>query len=86
MSCATISNKGMRTNLDLPDHLLVEAKKLAAERHLPLIRVVEESLRAYLSEQHMRAPTAAAPLPLLRQAAPQPGVDLNDTSRLWELE
>jgi len=26
----------MRTTVDLPDHLLVDAKKLAAERHVPL--------------------------------------------------
>ena len=78
----------MRTTVDLPEHLLVEAKKLAAERRVPLTRVFEESVRSYLSEQRMRA--AATPLrprlPVLRKPALRPGVDLDDTSRLWELE
>jgi len=36
----------MRTTVDLPVHLLVEAKKLAAERRLPLTRVFEDSVRS----------------------------------------
>jgi hypothetical protein len=76
----------MRTTIDLPDHLLVDAKKLAAERHVPLTRVLEESLRAYLAEQRLRAEAAPAPLPLLTEPRPVAGLDLDDTSRLWELE
>lgn len=75
----------MRTTVDLPDHLLVEAKKLAAERHLSFTRIVEESLRSYLAEQRMQKPMAEVkPLPVLRE--PVPLVDLDDTSRLWEFE
>ena len=77
----------MRTTIDIPDHLLVEAEQLAAERHLPLTRLFEDSLRLYLGEQRLRrAPTAPAPLPLLRDPVPVAGVDLDDTSRLWDLE
>lgn len=76
----------MRTTIDLPDHLLVDAKKLAAERHVPLTRLLEESLRAYLSDQRLRAREEPAPLPVLTAPAPVAGVDLDDTSRLWELE
>lgn len=76
----------MRTTINLPDHLLVDAKKLAAERHVPLTRLLEESLRAYLSEQRLRRHEEPAPLPVLTQPAPMPGVDLDDTSKLWELE
>ncbi len=76
----------MRTTIDIPEHLLVEAKKLAAERHLPLTRLFEDSLRLYLGEQRLRrAQAEPAPLPLLRDPAPVEGVDLDDTSRLWEL-
>lgn len=75
----------MRTTIDLPDHLLVETKKLAAERRIPVTRIVEESLRLYLVEQRMRASEGEpAPLPVLRGPVPQ--VDLDDTSALWELE
>jgi hypothetical protein len=76
----------MRTTVDLPDHLLVDAKKLAAERHVPLTRLFEESLRAYLSDQRLRATKAPAPLPVLTAPRLVAGVDLDDTSRLWEME
>ncbi len=76
----------LRTTVDVPDHLLVDAKKLAADRCLPLTRVLEESLRSYLSEQRLRAREEPAPLPVLAGPAPAAGVDLDDTSRLWELE
>ncbi len=77
----------MRTTVDIPDHLLVEAKQLAAERHVPLTRLFEDSLRLYLGEQRSRqAQDAPAPLPLLRDAVPVAGIDLGDTSRLWEIE
>lgn len=79
-------NRIMRTTVDLPDHLLVDAKKLAAERHIPLTRVLEESLRSYLSEQRLRAREEPVPLPVLAGPAPVTGVDIDDTSRLWELE
>jgi Arc/MetJ family transcription regulator len=76
----------MRTTIDIPDHLLAEAKQLAAERHLPLTRLVEDSLRLYLGEQRLRrAQAEPAPLPLLRGPVPVAGVDLDDASRLWEL-
>lgn len=76
----------MRTTIDLPDHLLVDAKKLAAERHIPLTRLLEESLRAYLGEERLRGREEPPPLPVLTEPAPVPGVDLDDTSRLWEME
>jgi len=76
----------MRTTIDVPEHLLVEAKKLAAERRVPVTRLFEESLRGYLAEQRMARTRSAPPLPVLRDPAPLPGVDLDDTSRLWEIE
>lgn len=77
----------MRTTIDIPEHLLVEAKQLAAERHLPLERLFEDSLRLYLGEQRpRRAQAEPVPLPLLREPVPVAGIDLDDTSRLWELE
>lgn len=76
----------MRTTIDIPEHLLVEAKQLAAERHLPLTRLFEDSLRLYLVEQgRRRAQAEPSSLPLLRDPVPVEGIDLDDTSRLWEL-
>lgn len=79
-------NRIMRTTIDLPEHLLVEAKKLAAEQRIPLTRLMEEGLRAYLSEQRLRSREEPAPLPVLTEPSPVVGVDLDDTSRLWELD
>jgi hypothetical protein len=77
----------MRTTIDIPDQLLAEAKRLAAERRLPLTRLFEDSLRLYLREQRLRQPQdAPPPLPLLRDPVPVEGIDLADTSRLWEID
>ncbi len=78
----------MRTTINLPDALLVEAKKLAAKKGTSLTRVLEESLRLYLAEERARAQSARRPrsLPIIRDAVPQPGVDLDDTSTLLEVE
>jgi hypothetical protein len=38
----------MKTTLDLPDELLIEAKKRAAEQRRPLRALVEEGLRMAL--------------------------------------
>lgn len=75
----------MRTTVDLPEHLLVEAKKHAAKRRIPLTRVVEESLRTYLSEQRVVAVKAPQRLPVLSEPVPRPEVNLDDTSQLWDL-
>lgn len=86
-SCGIVyHHRIMRTTVDIPDHLLFEAKQLAAERHLPLTRLFEDSLRLYLGEQRLRrAQTVPEPLPLLRDPVLVAGIDLDDTSHLWEL-
>lgn len=77
----------MRTTVDLADALLVEAKRIAAERHTSLTRVLEESLRRYLAEERAgrRRARIAKPLPVIEGARPVKGVDLDDTSALLEL-
>ena len=75
----------MRTTVNLPDHIYVEARRLAAERKTSLTALLEEALRSLLSDAR-RAPTAkpAPELPFMDGGAPKKGVDLNDTSKLWE--
>lgn len=78
----------MRTTITLPEHLLVEAKHLAAEQRTSLTRILEASLRAYLA-QLRSAPQPddrVRPLPVIRNARPVKGVDLTDTSTLMDLE
>lgn len=41
----------MKTTIDLPDELLIAAKKRAAELRRPLRRLVEDGLRAQLAQK-----------------------------------
>jgi hypothetical protein len=41
----------MKTTVEITEHLFVRVKKLAAERHVPLRRLIEEGLRRVLSEK-----------------------------------
>lgn len=77
----------MRTTVDLADHLLVRAKKLAAEERTTLTAVLEDSLRMYLSAAPARAKKGAGRfrLPLGDGGRPVRGVNLDDTSALLEL-
>ncbi|MEW6277885.1 MAG: hypothetical protein AB1758_04620 [Candidatus Eremiobacterota bacterium] len=75
----------MRTTINVPDYLLLEAKKLATVKRVPLTAIFEESLRLYLAEQkvHRATPTGWS-LPMCDAGIPVPGVNLNDTSQLME--
>jgi hypothetical protein len=76
----------MRTTVNIPEHLLVEAKKLAAQRRMPVTRLFEESLRDYLAGQRAVPRITPPPLPVLQGPVPVAGLDLNDTSQIWEFE
>lgn len=79
-------NSVMRTTVNVADHLLIEAKRLAAVRRTSLAKVVEDSLRRYLAAA--REERAGRPvdwrLPVIDAGPPVPGVDLDDTSELLE--
>ncbi len=50
----------MKTTVELPDELLIEAKKLAAEQRRPLRALIEEGLRSVIEgpRRKQRAPVA----------------------------
>ena len=76
----------MRTTIRLPDDLLREAKKQAAERGIPLTRLVEEALRQSLSqarESHERPEPIS--LTTVGGSGVNPGVDLDDSASLVDL-
>ena len=79
-------NRIMRTTVNIQDHLLIEAKKLAATQRKSLAFILEDSLRLYLAEQK-RNRTGGVPwtLPVSNAGIPRTGVDLNDSSELLEL-
>jgi hypothetical protein len=77
----------MRTTVSLPDHLYVDARRLAAERKTSLTALLEEGLRMLLGEaRKQQPPTQDDDLPLIRGPKLRRGIDLTDTSELLEIE
>ncbi|MFP4074645.1 MAG: DUF2191 domain-containing protein [Actinomycetota bacterium] len=73
----------MRTTIRLSDDLLREAKKQAAERGIPLTRLVEEALRESLFRAR-ESPECPEPISLTTVGGSgiNPGVDLDDSASL----
>lgn len=76
----------MRTTVRLPDDLLKEAKKRAAERGTTLTALLEEALRETLARSRDRE-DAGEPVRLttVGGSGTRPGVDLDDSAALLEL-
>jgi len=74
----------MKTTIDLPDDLLIQAKKRAAELRQPLRALIADGLRLRLAEakqgrrkpKKLRLVTVAGGLP--------PGLDLTDRAKMHE--
>lgn len=74
----------MRTTIRLDDHLLAEAKQIAARSGRTLTAVIEEALRERLARRDPQ-PARRLRLPVFRGRGLQPGVDLDDTAALLDL-
>lgn len=74
----------MRTTIALDDHVLREAKRLAAERGVTLGELVEEHLREGFARTSARErPTG--PIPVFRgRGGLRPGVDITSNALLLE--
>lgn len=71
----------MRTTVSLPDPLLQNAKRRAAERHITLSGLIEDALRAHLARPEKTAP-APFRLYTVRGRLVNPQIDLDRTSAL----
>jgi hypothetical protein len=74
----------MRTTIRLDDRVLVEAKKLAAEKGTTLAAVIEESLRQTLARRKSPSRRRRFRFPVFDGGGLQPGVDLDDTAALLD--
>ena len=76
-----------RTTIRMDDHLLRQAKQLAARTGSTLTSIIESALREKLHPRrgHGSANTPPAPLPVFHGDGLQPGVDLDDSSSLLDL-
>ncbi|MBN1345621.1 MAG: DUF2191 domain-containing protein [Phycisphaerae bacterium] len=76
----------MRTTLDIDDDLLRRAKEVAARTRRPLRAVVEDALRASLSQTGKQVRTKRVRLLVSTQPPGLcPGVDLDSTAGLLDL-
>jgi hypothetical protein len=74
----------MRTTVRLPEDLLRQAKKRAAEDGRTLTSLLEEGLRSVLAESRQAKQTRVR-LPVSKASGgPLPGVDLNRSSDLLD--
>lgn len=73
----------MRTTLDIDDHVLRQAKQLAAREGTTLTRVVEEALRERVTRKH-RSPQPFRLRLLTKKGRLIPGVNLADRDALYE--
>ena len=75
----------MRTTVDIDEHLLAEAKQLAAGTHRTLGAVVDDALRKLMADAAARRREGEVKLPVDGRGGLQPGVDLEDKEALAEL-
>src|SRR5674476_1216375 len=76
----------MRTTLTIDDHLLSEAKAIAARTHRTIGSVFEDALRQMLARaDDPRSPTGAVSLPSDGGSGLQPGVDLENKDQIAQL-
>lgn len=75
----------MRTTVNIDDHLLAEAKILAARTSRSLGAVIDDALRAMLRRETDTDVRREFRLPTHGAGGLQPGVDLEDREALAEL-
>lgn len=75
----------MRTTISIEDHLLAEAKKVAARSGKSLAKVIEDALRESLARKKEFRRAEPVRLVTFRGGGLQPGVDLDDSSALLDL-
>jgi len=73
----------MKTTLELPDELLIEAKKAAAEQRRPLRALVEEGLRIVLRGPQKKAQGRRVRLITVKGGLPR-DLDLSSREKMHE--
>lgn len=73
----------MKTTLELPDELLIEAKKRAAEQRRPLRALVEEGLRMALRKPDVRPRKKQVRIITVKGGLP-PDLDLSNREAMSE--
>lgn len=77
----------MKTTIDIPDALMIRAKKRAAELRRPVRELVIEGLKARLDEKPNQQ-VAKRPVTIrwvTHPGGPPPGIDLSDRTSMQKL-
>ena len=75
----------MRTTINLPDELILRAKKAALEADTTLTEIIANALREALSKRRHKKARREFKIITSGRGGLRPGVDLNDTSALLDL-
>jgi predicted transcriptional regulator len=75
----------MRTTVRLDEHLLAQAKKLAAESGKTLTAVLEQALRESLARRNVQSKAKVVRLKTVKGGGVRHGVDLDDSASLLDL-
>ena len=73
----------MKTTIELPDELLIEAKQRAAEQRRPLRALFEEGLRLALRKPERKARRKQVTLVTVKGGLPR-GLDLSNREAMYE--
>ncbi|HEU4384817.1 MAG TPA: type II toxin-antitoxin system VapB family antitoxin [Anaeromyxobacteraceae bacterium] len=75
----------MRTTIRIDDHLLAQAKRLAAATGRTLTQVIQDALREVLARRRAPGRRGRVRLRTVSGQGVQPGVDLDDSAALLDL-
>ncbi|HET6340803.1 MAG TPA: CopG family transcriptional regulator [Gemmatimonadota bacterium] len=75
----------MRTTVRLPDDLMRDVKRAAAESGRSLTSLIEDALREALARRRESRRSEPVRLPTFRGTGVAPGVDLDDSAALLDL-
>lgn len=75
----------MRTTINLPDDLILQAKKAALERGTTLTEIIANALREALSRRPRTAPRKKLKIITYGKGGVLPGVDLSNTAALLDI-
>jgi len=75
----------MRTTIRLNEHLLQQAKRVAASRGTTLTAVIEDSLRAAFARRTATRRRRRFKFPVFKGNGLRPGIDLDNSASLLDL-
>jgi hypothetical protein len=75
----------MKITINLPDDLMLQAKKAALEADTTLTEIIANALREALAKSRQRTPKKKFEIITYGNCGTYPGVDISDTSALLDI-